>query len=101
MLDAGIVLAAVTGGVVTIHTYRRNSGLKRAEWLYQLHQKFYEEAIYKEMRHLIDYEREEQIQKLKKGIENDCEDELIESLVDYLNFFDFIASLWKLKQLPN
>jgi len=27
-------------------------------------------------------------------------DSLEEKLVDYLNFFEFIASLWKLRQLP-
>lgn len=100
LLDAGIAIATVTGGAVTIYTYWKNSGLKRAEWLYQLYEKFYEADYYKEMRHIIDYEREDQIGKLRNGIENDCEDELIESLVDYLNFFEFIASLWKLNQLP-
>jgi hypothetical protein len=100
ILDAGIAIATITGGAVTIYTYWRNSGLKRAEWLYQLYEKFYEESYYKKIRQIIDYEREEEIGKLKNGIENDCEDELIESLVNYLNFFEFIASLWKLGQLP-
>lgn len=31
----------------------------------------------------------------KRGVETD----LTEALVDYLNFFEFVASLWKLKQL--
>jgi hypothetical protein len=100
ILDVGIAIATITGGAVTIYTYWRNSGLKRAEWLYQLYEKFYEESHYKKIRQIIDYEREEEIGKLKNGIENDCEDELIESLVNYLNFFEFIASLWKLGQLP-
>jgi hypothetical protein len=86
--------------VMVVTVYWRNSGLKRAEWLYQLYEKFYEESYYKKIRQIIDYEREEEIGKLKNGIENDCEDKLIESLVNYLNFFEFIASLWKLGQLP-
>lgn len=100
ILEAIVAFAAVCGGAVTIRTYWRNSSLKRAEWLYQLYEKFYEENFYKNMRQIIDYEREEEIRRLKNGLENDCEDELVESLVDYLNFFEFIASLWKLGQLP-
>lgn len=99
ILESGVAVATLVGGAVTIYTYWKNSGLKRAEWLYQLYEKFYEAEYYKKMRQLIDYEREEQIAKLRNGVENDCEDELIESLVDYLNFFEFIASLWKLGQL--
>ena len=100
ILDASIAIATITGGAVTIYTYLRNSGLKRTEWLYQLYEKFYEESYYKKIQQIIDYEREEEIGKLKNGIENACEDELIESLVNYLNFFEFITSLWKLGQLP-
>lgn len=100
VLNTGIAISTIAGGAVAIYTYWRNSGLKRAEWLYQLYEKFYEQAYYKEMRHLIDYAPEEKIAKLRHGIENDCEDDLVEALVDYLNFFEFIASLWKLNQLP-
>ena len=56
---------------------------------------------YKRIRYIIDYEREEDIKRLKKGVVDDCEDELVEELVDYLNFFEFIASLWTMKQLTS
>lgn len=91
---------AFLGGIVTVYTYWKNSSLKRAEWLYELYEKYYEAKYYKEMRLMIDYGRKEQIEMLKNAIENDCEDKLVEELVDYLNFFEFIASLWKLGQLP-
>lgn len=99
ILDKVVAIVTIVGGPYAIYTYWRNSNLKRAEWLYQLYEKFYEEDYYKKIRQIIDYERENDIEKLKNGIENDCEDELIEELVNYLNFFEFIASLWKLKQL--
>lgn len=99
ILEPVVAIAAVVGGLLTIYTYWRNSSLKRAEWLYQLYEKFYEASYYKKVRQIIDYEREEEISRLKNALENDCDDELVESLVDYLNFFEFIASLWQLKQL--
>jgi hypothetical protein len=45
-----------------------------------------------------DYEPPE-FSTLREGVEQGGSDELVESFVDYLNFFEFIASLWKLKQL--
>ena len=33
-------------------------------------------------------------------MQSHSDDSLEEKLVDYLNFFEFIASLWKLRQLP-
>lgn len=99
ILESFLVIISIIGGGITIYTYWRNSGLKRAEWLYSLYEKFFEQSYYKRMRQIIDYGREEDISKLKKGIIEDSEDELIEALVDYLNFFEFIASLWKLRQL--
>lgn len=78
ILELIVAFATVCGGAVTIRTYWRNSSLKRAEWLYQLYEKFYEENYYKNMRQIIDYEREEEIRRLKNGLENDCEDELVE-----------------------
>lgn len=60
---------------------------------------FTKKILIKKIRYIIDYEREDDIKLLKNGIINDCEDKLIEELVDYLNFFEFIASLWKMNQL--
>lgn len=99
IIDVGIPIATILGGAFTIYTYWQNSRLKRTEWLYQLYEKFYEESYYKEIRRIIDYDQKDGIKRLKNGIENDCEEELVELLVDYLNFFEFIASLEKLKQL--
>lgn len=99
ILDLGVKLAVMSGGGVTVYTYWKNSSLKRAEWLYQLYQKFYEEDHYKEIRRILDYDPADDLGRLRYGIENDCECQLVEALVDYLNFFEFIATLWQLKQL--
>jgi hypothetical protein len=36
---------------------------------------------------------------LEKALAGGGKDDLVEELVDYLNFFEFVASLWKLNQL--
>jgi len=91
-------VVSVLGIILTICTYRRNSKLERTKWLYSLYEKFYEQQQYKDIRRIIDYETEE-IEKIQKGIKEGNEVKLVESLVDYLNFFEFIGSLWKMKQL--
>ena len=92
-------LSALAGGWITVATYRRNAGQKRAEWLYNLHAKFYESGNYKHIRRVLDYEPHPEFDHLEKGLATGGKDDLVEELVDYLNFFEFVASLWKLNQL--
>ncbi len=96
-LIGGVI--AVVGGVTAVVTFTKNAKLKRAEWLYNLHAKFYESPTYKPMRRIIDYAPQAEIGRLEASLTQGGDDELAESLVDYLNFFEFIASLWKLNQL--
>ncbi|HEV7239103.1 MAG TPA: hypothetical protein VGQ36_07670 [Thermoanaerobaculia bacterium] len=91
-------LFGIGASVVALVTYWRNVRTKRAEWLSALHAKFFESTNYKSMRHIIDYEPTE-FATLRQCIVEGGSDQLVESFVDYLNFFEFIASLWKLKQL--
>lgn len=94
------VLSATVGGAVTIYIYYKNSCLRKAEWLYSLFEKFFDKTTYRDMRQLLDHEKAEDIERLRQTLECDCEAQLEEQLIDYLNFFEFIASLWKLGQLP-
>ena len=73
---------------VAVFAYCRNVRLKRAEWLRSLFEKFYETERYKAVRTRLDNADELQ----KRGLEE-------ELLVDYLNFFEFIASLHKPGQI--
>ena len=81
-------LFSVASILVATLTYHRNMRLKRAEWLRSLFEKFYETERYKAVRFRLD--NPEALQK--QGLEE-------EMLVDYLNFFEFIASLHKLGQI--
>lgn len=90
---------AIVGGAIAIATFRRSAKLKRAEWLYNLYTRFYETQNYKEVRRILDYEPEPELTQLRKSVEPGANDKLAEDLVDYLNFFEFVASLWKLGQL--
>lgn len=99
LIDPVLKVSTFVAGVIAIITFRRSVRLKRAEWLYNLHAKFYETPNYKRTRRILDYEPPEELNQLRKCIEEGGDDDLSEALVDYLNFFEFVASLWKLKQL--
>lgn len=89
----------VVGGGIALYTFWRSGKVKRAEWLSSLHAKFYESSNYKMIRRLIDYEEQPAFGNLQAAIALGGDKALEESLVDYLNFFEFIASLRVLGQL--
>ena len=91
-------VVGIVAPVIALVTYRRNVRTRRAEWLSALHAKFFESGTYKRIRHILDYEPPELV-TLRECIAGGGSDELVESFVDYLNFFEFIASLKKLGQL--
>jgi hypothetical protein len=97
-LDTILKVSGLAGGIVALVTFWRNAKLKRAEWLYQLHAKFYESPAYKRIRHMLDYQPPA-FANLRAAVTTGGHDELAEAFVDYLNFFEFVASLWKMGQL--
>ena len=98
LVDFLVKLVAIAGIVITVITYRKNTRLERAKWLNGLYEKFYEKDTYKEIRLIIDYETPT-YDDLIEAIKADTKPELQEKLVDYLNFFEFIATLNKTRQL--
>lgn len=98
IVRVALQLVGIFAPIFAVVTYRRNVRIRRAEWLSTLHAKFYEADTYKHIRHLIDYEPPE-FATLQEAVESGGSETLVESFVDYLNFFEFIASLWKLRQL--
>lgn len=98
----GIIFAALTFRSNS-KTLERNSLLEKAKWLNQLYEKFFEKPIYSEIRELLDYNSSpnEKYTRLKDVIErkSDSESKLQEQLVVYLNFFEYIATLWKTGQI--
>lgn len=89
-------IAAYTFGglslVITALAYRKSNKVKRGEWLKSLYEKFYEAEAFKSIRREIEYDRLHSFLALdEKEVPTNEESE--EKLVDYLNFFEFIASL--------
>lgn len=76
----GVVIAAIN--------YRYQTKTKRAEWLKNLFEKFYEQKEFKEVRKWVE---SGEIEKKINLDERVSEDE--EKFSDYLNFFEFIATL--------
>jgi hypothetical protein len=98
-LDVLLKVSTLIGGVIAVYTFWRTGRLRHAQWLYDLHAKFYETDTYKRMRRITDYETQPEFGDLRETLRVEGGGDLEEALVDYLNFFEFIASLWRLHQL--
>lgn len=93
-----VLLAAVAAGLA-LYAFWTNLKVRRAEWLASLYERFYLNEDFKRTRALLDYDSDERT-KLLECLRTDPENaKALEPLVDYLNFFEFVASLWKLGQL--
>jgi hypothetical protein len=98
VLQGVLLVVSIVGGIVAVVTYRRDANRRRAEWLMSFYEKFYEEERYKRVRYILDYKPGEYAD-LKQALESGNADERVEAIVDYLNFFEFVASLWCLGQI--
>ena len=57
-IEALFYLASLTAAFFAWWTYRRNAKTRRAEWLFSLYQKFFEEPHHKDVRFVLDYQPE-------------------------------------------
>jgi hypothetical protein len=94
----GLLLVSSAG--LAALTYFRNGTLERAKWLSQLHEKFFEKETYQDIRIILDYKGTE-YDKLKEILSRDSNSEPIlqEKLIVYLNFFEYVSTLWEAKQI--
>jgi hypothetical protein len=91
--------AALLTAVQALRAFRTNLKIRRAEWLSTLHDSFYVRSELKGVRAALDYPGSEH-DELLRCIDSDKENWVrLEPLIDYLNFFEFIAVLWTMKQL--
>jgi hypothetical protein len=98
ILQAILLGFSIVGGTVAVITYHRDAKRRRAEWLMSFYEKFYEEPHHKKIRYILDYQSAG-YEELKQAVESGEPDERVERLVDYLNFFEFVGSLWRLGQI--
>lgn len=86
--------------LIAFNTYRNSVRQRRAEWLDKLYERFYEKEHYKEIRRILDYRPEVDYQNLQRALSGQTVDhQVCENFVNYLNFFEHVASLWRLNQL--
>ncbi len=97
-LDCGVKAFTIIGGAIAILTFWRTAKVRRAEWLSDLHAKFFESASYKEIRRILDSD-ESDLSRLRAELAAEKNSELAEGFVDFLNFFEFVASLHKVGQI--
>lgn len=100
IIEALTLAVAVGVSIFGLITYREYTRHRHAEWLHKLHAQFYESDKYKKIRRILDYQRNPDYENLENGIRGEEQfDESCESLVDYLNFFEFLATLRKLDSI--
>lgn len=87
-VDVVAKLFAATGVFIGGLSYRKQAKTKRAEWLKALFEKFYEKEEFKDVRRWIESGEIES----KINIDTTVSKEE-EKIADYLNFFEFIATL--------
>jgi hypothetical protein len=91
--------AALFTAVQALRAFQTNLKVRRAEWLSTLYDSFYVKSELKGIRAALDYPGSEH-DELLRCIDSDKENWVrLEPLVDYLNFFEFIAVLWIMNQL--
>jgi hypothetical protein len=95
---AAAALAALSAIIAAI-SFAYSVRVKRAEWLQKLYQQFYEQERYREMRETLDYRPERELNRLHQHVRDGTRDTATDQLWDYLNFFEFVESLVKLKQI--
>jgi hypothetical protein len=95
-------IVTIVAVIVAYVTFRTSVRQKRAEMLDKLYERFYEKDLYKKIRRILDYKPELEFANLQRALEIQADNEdrqLCEDFVNYLNFFEHIASLWNLGQL--
>jgi len=84
---------SVVAIIIALRTYSSNKKLKRAEWIKSLFEKFYENQNYKNARKWLDFG------EIENELSDDKDHLKEEQISDFLNFFEFIATLEKEKQI--
>ena len=100
--EIGVIASVVTAlsfivaSVIALISLRR-----RTDLLNELFEKFYYKSKYAKIRKHFDYssKHEDLMKLLEEALINHKNEELEEKCVDFFNFFEYIAILWKLKQL--
>lgn len=100
--DYVLKASAIIGGGLAVLTFWRTAKVRRAEWLSNLHAKFFESSSYKRIRRVLDSsDVDPEFVQLKSDITDGRSTTFAEEFVDYLNFFEFVASLRRLGQIKS
>jgi hypothetical protein len=92
-------LVGIGGAIYALMSYHQSVRLKRAEWLQKLYQQFYELDRYRAIRNILDYRPARELGEIHASLQDQSSNDLVKQLWDYLNFFEFVAGLEKLKQI--
>lgn len=92
---------ALLAAPIAIWNYRKSVQTRRAEWLSSLHEKFFETTRYSEVRRILDYKPEPEYSELQQAVRGEVHLPITDEFYRYLNFFELLASLKKLKEITD
>jgi hypothetical protein len=101
VVKAVAAVVATVGGVVALRQFWRGNRMRRAEWLASLHEQFFEKDRYSRARRALDYEADPNYPVLRAAITDNQPHEIADELYRYLNFFEFLAGLRRLRQISD
>lgn len=101
---AGLIAGSIVSGLGVLQ-YSASIRFQRAEWLRKLYREFYAEPQLKAVRALLDSDKGKKqisdiLEKSEKSLSEE-ESKVCESFNDYLNFFEFMLYLKKIKAITD
>jgi hypothetical protein len=87
-METAFYIIGIGAAFASFLQYRQNSVRERAKWLFELYQRFYEQSKLRNMRITLD-EHDTQF------VQAESDRESLADLDEFLNFFEFLAFLWK------
>ena len=94
-------VAGIVGLFMAYLSYSRSVKTRRADWLASLHEKFFETNRYAWVRRVLDYRQEPDYSALAQAVKEQKHSPLADEFYRYLNFFELLASLRKLRQITD
>ncbi len=101
LVTAGAACVGVAIGGFGLWQVRVSARTRRAEWLASLHEGFFGGDRFDKVRDILDYRMEPQLRELTRDVVSGACSELSSSWYAYLNYFEFVGGLKKLRQLSD
>jgi hypothetical protein len=88
-------IGSLCAALIAVFNYNQ----KRTEWLFKLYEKYYGTDNFREIEQILFYRDEGDLENLELALKTKRNRELLHKIDEYLNFFELVGSLRKLRRL--